>query len=144
METQSSRSAAYRLDFEVIESEDGKKVNARQYVMHLMPGYVAQHDLKIGTRIPVEAKQGDLQYLDVGTNIWARVSESEDGLQLDARADLSRLAENPGVRTMPAVEQFQIAGSTLAVLGKPMVLGIVDDPGAKRQFQLAVTVTRLR
>jgi hypothetical protein len=32
----------------------------------------------------------------------------------------------------------------VALLGKPMLLGSVDDPNSKRQFQLEVTVTKLR
>ena len=36
------------------------------------------------------------------------------------------------------------SGSTLALLGKPMVMGSVDDPNSKRQFQLEVTMTKLR
>jgi hypothetical protein len=32
----------------------------------------------------------------------------------------------------------------MAVPGKPMVIGSVDDPDSKRTFQLEVTVTKLR
>jgi hypothetical protein len=42
------------------------------------------------------------------------------------------------------IRQLKIGGSTLVVVGKPMVLGIVDDPNSKRQFQLEVTMTKLR
>jgi hypothetical protein len=42
------------------------------------------------------------------------------------------------------VRQFKINASTLALPGKPMVVGSVDDPNSKRQFQLEVTVTKLR
>jgi hypothetical protein len=42
------------------------------------------------------------------------------------------------------LRQLNINASTLAVLGKPMILGSVDDPNSKRQFQLEVTVTKLR
>jgi hypothetical protein len=42
------------------------------------------------------------------------------------------------------IRQLKISGSTLALLGKPMVMGSVDDPNSKRQFQLEVTMTKLR
>jgi hypothetical protein len=42
------------------------------------------------------------------------------------------------------LRQLNINASTLAVLGKPMIVGSVDDPNSKRQFQLEVTVTKLR
>jgi hypothetical protein len=42
------------------------------------------------------------------------------------------------------IRQLQIKASTVALLGKPMVVGSVDDPNSKRQFQVEVTVTKLR
>jgi len=39
---------------------------------------------------------------------------------------------------------MKIEASTIAVVGKQMVVGIVDDPNSKRQYQLEVTVTRLK
>jgi hypothetical protein len=44
----------------------------------------------------------------------------------------------------PVLRQLRINASTLALLGKPMVVGSVDDPNSKRQFQLEVTATKLR
>jgi hypothetical protein len=35
-------------------------------------------------------------------------------------------------------------GRTLALPSKPMVVGSVDDPNSKRQFQLEVMVTKLK
>jgi hypothetical protein len=42
------------------------------------------------------------------------------------------------------IRQLKISAGTLAQLGKPMVVGSVDDPNSKRQFQLEVTVTKLK
>jgi hypothetical protein len=112
--------------------------------MHLMPGPAGAHELKIGTRIPVELKPGEMQYIDVGTNIWARITEVGDALQVDTRADLSSVADSSQQQrsSMPEVQQFQISGTTLATIGKPTILGSVDDSTAKRQFQLEVTIGR--
>ena len=44
----------------------------------------------------------------------------------------------------PTIRQMKIESSTVATVGKPMVIGSVDDPNSKRQFQLEVTVTKLR
>src|SRR5271169_3036013 len=68
---------AYRLDFSVNEIEDGKKINARLYSMNL--NAEDANEVKIGTRVPVEAKQGEFTYLDVGTNIWCRIGERANG-----------------------------------------------------------------
>ena len=145
--TASSKSlSAYRLDFSLHELEDGKKVNTRQYSMNLVPGFTVFQDLKIGTRIPVELKQGEMQYIDVGTNISARLVETADALQLEVRADLSNFAAPDQQRpaAMPLLRQLRINGTTIVTSGKPMVIGAVDDPNSKRQYQLEVTATKLR
>ena len=49
---------AYRLDFSVNEIEDGKKINTRQYSMNLNADDA--NEIKIGTRVPVESKQGEI------------------------------------------------------------------------------------
>jgi hypothetical protein len=137
---------AYRLDFSVNEVEDGKKVNSRQYSMNLK-GAGGSNEVKIGTRVPVEPKQGEFQYLDVGTNIWARLDDHNGQIDLMTRAELSNFAipdQGEGHSSRPLIRQLKIESSTLAVLGKPMIVGSVDDPNSKRQFQLEVTVTKLR
>jgi len=136
---------AYRLDFTITEIEDGKKINARQYSMNLNAGDA--NAIKIGTRVPVEAKQGEFQYIDVGTSIWSRVKESGNGLALEVRAEISNFAipdQASRSNSMPLLRQMQINGSTVTMPGRSTVVGSVDDPNSKRQFQLEVTVTRLK
>ena len=67
---------AYRLDFSINELEDGKKINTRQYSMDLTANQ--PQEIKIGTRVPFEGKQGEVQYMDVGTNISGRL-QSRNG-----------------------------------------------------------------
>jgi hypothetical protein len=138
--------SAYRLDFTLNELEGGRKVNARQYSMNAVPGWNPSNEIKIGTRVPVEAKQGEMQYIDVGTSIWARMLERGDAPQLEVRAELNNFADPEAEtrRTMPLLRQLRISASTVASLGKPTVVGVVDDPNSKRQYQLEVTVTKLR
>jgi 3D (Asp-Asp-Asp) domain-containing protein len=135
---------AYRLDFSVNEFEDGKKINTRQYSMNL--NAEDANDIKIGTRVPVESKQGEFTYLDVGTSIWCRIGERPNGLPISVRAEISNFAmpDQQGQQVRPVLRQLSIRASTVAQLGKPMVVGSVDDPNSKRQFQLEVTVTKLK
>jgi hypothetical protein len=135
----------YRLDFTISEIEDGKKINARQYSMNLNAG--DSNSIKIGTRVPVEAKQGEMQYIDVGTNIWSRVKERENGLAVEVRAEISNFAipdQANRSNSMPLLRQMQINASTVTIPGRPTVVGSVDDPNSKRQFQLEVTATKLK
>jgi len=135
---------AYRLDFVVNETEDGRKINSRQYEMNLTAG--DGNEIKIGTRVPVEAKQGEFQYIDVGTKIWCRLEERENDLVLTVRSDISNFAatEQQNSHTMPLLRQMTINASTTAMAGKPVIVGSVEDPGSKRQFSLEVTANRLR
>ena len=135
---------AYRLDFSLNESEEGKKVNTRQYSMNLQPNN--PESLKIGSRVPVESEQGKFQYLDIGTNIKSRLIERDNGLDLSVWADESSIAfaEPSGRLRQPIVRQLSIEAGTIVTLGKPVLIGSVDDPGSKRQFQLEFTVTKLK
>ena len=136
---------AYRLDFSVNELEDGKKINTRQYSLNLNADDA--NEIKIGTRVPIDSKQGEFQYMDVGTSIWCRIGERSDGIPLSVRAEISNFAipdQGSGHEFRPVIRQLKINASTLALLGRPMVVGSVDDPNSKRQFQLDLTVTKLR
>ena len=141
---------AYRVDFLISEMEDGKKINTRQYSLNLNAG---ENDrLNIGTRVPVEVKQSEIQYLDVGTAIWCRLRDRKDvpwagnDVVLNLTTEISNFAlpDQQGDRMRPSIRQMKIESSTIAIVGKQMVVGIVDDPNSKRQFQLEVTVTRLK
>jgi hypothetical protein len=134
----------------VNEIDDGKKVNSRQYSMNLSAGDA--NEVKIGTRVPVESKQGEFQYIDVGTSIWCRLRDRKDvvwlgdDVLLNLRTEISNFAlpEQQGQQVRPVLRQLNINASTQARMGKPLVVGSVDDPNSKRQFQLEVTVTKLR
>ncbi|MGD0569380.1 MAG: hypothetical protein ABSA78_13335 [Candidatus Sulfotelmatobacter sp.] len=137
---------SYHLDFAINEFEDGKKINSRLYALNLNTN--DSNDIKIGTRIPVEAKEGEFQYIDVGTNINAQLREQRGQTMLVVRAEVSNFAipeqglDKPDPH--PALRQLKVSGSALLPLAKPMVMDSVDDPNSKRQFQLEVTVTKLR
>jgi hypothetical protein len=136
--------SAFRIDFTLDESENGKAVNTRHYSMNVVPGFANSNEIKIGSRVPVEGKEGAVQYIDVGTNIWLRLAERGDSYPLEVRAELSNFAnpEQENKTVMPLLRQLHINASTVAAMGKPTVLGVVDDPNSKRQFILTATVTR--
>ena len=143
----------YRLDFSFNEVADGKNVNSRHYSMVLTANDT--NEIKIGTRVPVATGTNSpslpattqFQYLDIGTNIWAQLREHGDELMLAVRSDVSNLDTNGSAGTVggaPVIRQIKISGSTLLATGKPIVIGSMDDPNSKRQFQLEVTATKLR
>jgi hypothetical protein len=152
---------AYRLDFSLNELEGDKKVNSRHYSIDLAsPG--DRQEVKIGTRVPVATAYGagpvsggtsalsntQFQYLDVGTHIWCSLKEHGDELELQAGSEISNVDAGPSRETnglsQPVIRQIKIGGSTVVTPGKPIVIGSADDPTSNRQFQLEVTVTKLR
>lgn len=139
---------AYRLDFSLNELEDGKKINSRQYSMNIAGG--ESNDFKIGTRVPVDGpKEGEFQYLDVGTSLWCQLRHDGSDLLLVVRADASNFAPLPtGTQehaSRPLIRQVKINASTnVALLSKPTVIGSADDPNSKREFQLEVVATKLK
>ena len=142
----------YRLDFSFNELADGKTTNTRRYSMNLTAGQ--SNEIKIGTRVPVASgtsipnMSSQYQYLDVGTNIWAQLREHGDELILVVHGENSNVdiasGQNSGALAPPVIRQIKIDGDTLLVIGKPIMIGSVDDPNSKRQFQLEVTVTKLK
>src|SRR5215831_16265449 len=141
----------YRLDFAFNELMDGKILNTRRYSMNLAA--TESNEIKIGTRVPVATASApepsasvQYQYLDVGTNIWAQLREHGDELMLVVRSEVSNLdTSNESehmTRPLPIIRQIKISGSTLLATGKPILIGSIDDPNSKRQFQLEVTVTK--
>lgn len=150
--------SAYRLDFSLNEMEGGKKINTRQYSMYLDAADPKEHNyyhlshsgssknIRIGTRVPVEMKQGEIEYVNVGTDISAGISEQENGLLLDVDCEISSLADPEQAKTSsrPLLRKMTIGASTVAGVGKPVVIGSVDDPDSKRQFQLEVTAIKLK
>jgi hypothetical protein len=145
---------SYRLDFSFNEVADGKIVNTRHYSMNLTAGN--SDEIKIGTRVPVPSEKTSagpgsperdtqFQYIDVGTNIWSQLREHGDELMLVVRSEVSNLdVDSVGSGSLPVVRQIKISGDTLLVVGKPIMIGSADDPNSKRQFQLEVTVTKLK
>jgi hypothetical protein len=137
----------YHLEFALIEMQDGKRINTRHYSMNLNGDYNDQ--IKIGTRVPVEIDKqgGQIQYMDVGTDIWSRLEMHQNSLVLQVKAEISNFAlpdktSNPGER--PILRQLSIRGSTVPTLGKAVSIGSLDDPNSNHQFQLEVTVTQIR
>ena len=145
---------AYRLDVSFNELEDDKKLNTRHYTIDLTGG--RPNEIKIGTRFPVASSNcssslsggvsEQYQYIDLGTHLEAQMINH--GAELHLSGDMSALDTSAGAeksaRLGPIIRQIRIEGSTALVLGRPLLIGSADDPNSKRQFQLEVTVTKLK
>jgi hypothetical protein len=150
---------AYHLDFSLNEMQDGKTINTRQYSMNLLatpatgPRYPIGYgrNLKIGTRVPIEGEQSKTDYLDIGTRISCQLVMDDTGqLALDVNAEVSSLVPRAeadkymSASRDPMLRELSIQAATTVIPGKLTNLGTVDDPDSKRQFQLEVTVEKLK
>jgi hypothetical protein len=140
--------SAYHLDFSLYELEDGKKLNTRRYSMNLTDAEseVGGQDLKIVTRAPIQSENGKFEYLDIGTTIRARIIHWTTPVILDVNADISSFASSDEATKggHPLLREMRIGASTVLTLNKPMIIGSVDDPNSKREYQLELTVTKLQ
>jgi hypothetical protein len=140
---------SYRLDYTLTESDEGKKIDTRQYALELGPWHDNQRSsgrIQIGTRIPASTKtDGTTQYLDVGTTITGNLSLADGAMTLDSYCEVTSVApgqDNNGTGR-PVLRTLTISNNTPVTQGKPMLVGIAEDPTSNHRFQLDVTVTEL-
>jgi len=140
---------SYRLDYTLIELEDGKKIDSRQYSISLGGGTQSGRpwtgQVEIGTRVPVVMKSdGSIQYVDVGTKIVGFISMRDGAQLLDTSCDVSSTAaDDAKVDGRPILRTLAIKNQTPIVVGKVVTVGTADDPNSKRRFELDVTVTEI-
>jgi hypothetical protein len=134
---------SYRIDVSINELEDGKKINTRQYSLYQNSGSWTQ--VKISSRVSVSTPQTPLETMEVGTTINCTLTESGEDIALHVHGDFSNLMSPDDQHSArPVVRQMSINSSVVVALGKPSLVGVVDDPNSNRQFQLEATVTRLK
>jgi hypothetical protein len=117
------------------ESEGEKKLANLPYTFFLRsgdsnPGPAPWTKVRVGSRVPVYAKEGGMQYIDVGTNIDARAYSLDEG-RFDIYLNL---------------ERSWVEGDVLVPLGKSS--GAADEPSPGRfkepvirQFKTELTFT---
>ena len=134
----------YKLSYVLKESDEGKVVNQRTFVVsgstgdvNLAGKYASR--LRAGSRYPVR-DEGKTNYIDVGVNIDTTLEEVSEGLAMDTTAEISSLgSETAANGSAPVLRQVRTNAQAVVGLNKPFVLFTVDDPASRHQFQLEVT-----
>lgn len=140
---------SFRLDYTLTESEDGKKIDSRQYSISVGGGTASgrpwQGQVQIGTRVPVVMKSdGTIEYVDVGTKINGLIGMRDGAQVLDTDCDVSSVAPDEAkVDGRPILRTLMIRNETPVVVGKAMMAGAAEDPNSKRKFELEVKVTEI-
>ncbi len=146
----------YKLTFVISELQDGKKINQRTYVTILNDDErFGGTKLKSGSRVPIitgsyagtssDKPITQMQYLDVGVNIEARLSPGEgDWLNLNGIVEISSVLPNEqnNPSGQPILRQSRQDFHSLIHPEKPTILAILDDVNSTRTTQIEVTAAR--
>jgi type II secretory pathway component GspD/PulD (secretin) len=144
----------YRLTYTVTEMDGTQRIGTQHFSMILASGQ--QTTLKQGSKVPIATGsssssgagapiQTQFTYLDIGMNFDATLSALGDGVSLKTRVEQTSIAqEKSGVGEQdPIVRQTSLAGSSVLVPGKPLMLGSVDIAGSTRHLDIEVVMEQL-
>ena len=151
-------SLVYRVEYVVREIEKGKPVNTRSDVLMAkagrggVPGERAS--FRVGSRVPIligsapkpEGASTQVQYEDVGMNIDCWVKEVDQGLSVRTNLAMTSVAssEMSSVPSTPVIRRLHIEDDTLAMPGKPGIVGSIDDVTTDRRYEVEVTATKVK
>jgi hypothetical protein len=146
----SPNAKTYRLTFTITETDSGKRIGTQHVAMIVITG--GRTTLKQGSKIPVvtgsfssngtPGQQTQFTYLDVGLNIDASLDELGDTTHLRAKIEQSSFADSTdlaGVRE-PIIRQTVMEGTSVMILGKPIMLGSIDIPASTRHLDIEVVM----
>ncbi len=148
MLTSIAPSKTFRLTFTLAESDSGKRVGIQHFAMVVASGQ--RTVLKQGDKIPVatgtyEAKndtgtQTQFQYLDIGINLDATLTDSPEGLRLKSKIEQSSLGQPTTIAGVqePVIRQSVVEGTSSMKIGKPLTLGSLDIVGSTRHVDIEV------
>jgi len=135
---------AYRLEFNVRELENGKRLNSRNYMMTAEEGDYAR--IRVGNRVPYQTAEKQYQYSNVGMNIDCRPREHESGVALEITVDFSSVA--PQSETAPSFNPVFRSNRSevqaVVALGKPTIVTSLDDVESNRHYEIEVTATKVK
>jgi type II secretory pathway component GspD/PulD (secretin) len=145
----------YRLTYTITELDAGKTIGTEHLSMVLVAG---QHTtLKQGDKIPVATgsfssenpsagSQTQFQYLDVGMNIDATITEYGTGVFLKSKVEQSSLGQPSTIAGIqePVVRQTVVEGTAVLTPAKPVMLGTVDVPNSTHHFDIAVVMDPIK
>jgi len=141
--------AAFRIEFNVREIEDGKRLNSRNYVVMAEDGNWGK--VRAGSRVPYQIRMGaaaELHYQEVGMNIDCRPREQEGSVALEIHVEWTSAAPYSGGadRNYPDLvfrtERAEV--QSIVTLGKPTLVASMDDTEGNRRYEIEVTATKVK
>jgi hypothetical protein len=142
--TEQKSLAVYRIEFNVREFEEGKRLNSRNYMMLVDDGNRGM--IRVGNQVPFQTSEKQYQYNNVGMSIDCRPRDRGDGIELVINLEVSSVVPQGEVApTFNPVFRTQTTGVTPIVTpGKPTLVATMDDVSTNRRYEIEVTATKVR
>lgn len=142
----------YKVDYALVEMQDGKRVNTRNYTVLVEEeerGNYSPASIRVGTRVPVNVGgkdgQPSLQYMDVGLNIDCRIKpRGTDRASVESTIEIANFVSDDQMRSPnPVIRSNRSRVTAVVVLGKKTTVASYDDINSTRSTVVEVTVTQL-
>ena len=146
----------YRIEFNVREIEDGKRLNSRNYMMVVEDGDWGK--IRVGGRVPYQTSEHQFQFQDIGMNIDCRPHEQEDSVALAIHVEFSSVVPQTEVAPTVVLPKIDAALTFKPVVvrteraevesmvkpGKPTLVASMDDVISNRRYEIEVTATKVK
>lgn len=141
--------ATYRVEITMKEMDGPKQVNSRRYEMNIKETILGK--IRVGSRVPYATSVGgdkgaSYQYADIGMNIDCRTVKLADGVNLSIMVDSTSLANEAEAswKMLPVTRQQRLEAGGVVQLGKPTLMGSMDDVSSNHRYDVEVTVTGVK
>jgi hypothetical protein len=136
----------YRIEFNVREVENGKRLNSRNYIMLVEDGQWGR--IRVGNRVPYQSAEKQYQYQDVGMNIDCHPRGREDSVALDIGVESMSVVPpeqaTAATTLQPMFRQQRSNITSVVTLGKPTLIASMDDVVTNRRYEIEVTATKVK
>lgn len=129
----------YRLTYVLKESDEGKAISQRTFVVTGSTGDRYASRMRAGSRFPVR-DQDKTNYIDVGVNIDNRLEDVPEGLAMEVTTEISSAGTEPVASGgAPVIRQVKTNAEAVVQPNKPTILFTIDDPASHHRFEMEVT-----
>jgi hypothetical protein len=141
--------STYRVEISIKEMDGSKQVNSRHYVMTVEDRNWGR--IRVGNRVPLATSVGEekgttsYQWQDTGMNIDCHPSKIGESLYLSINVEASGLAsEEQTSKLLPIFRQQRLQAGGVVTLGKPTLMGSMDDVTSNHRYDVEVTATEVK
>jgi type II secretory pathway component GspD/PulD (secretin) len=145
--------ASWRLTYTLTETDNGQAQGVPQKVAVIVT-QGSRTNLKMGTKVPLATgstgkdaePSTQVQYIDTGLNLDAKIEGASDTPLLETQVEQSSVAEErSGIGAQdPLIHQTRLDVAVSLVEGKTVTIGTLVLPGSMRQEKVEVTPERIR